>query len=162
MPMPASNDPVDPDAIGGSERDLRRASLAIRWFAVAALAVALSLFYILSASAGELFGRVVSVHDGDTLTLLVDRRQVKVRLVDIDAPELKQAFGTRSRQSLAELCAAKDARIEWQAKDRYGRTLGCVTYSVLSFTLAACFVCHCMFDELSAPPRLSGFTWSIT
>lgn len=29
-------------------------------------------------------------------------------------------------------------------------------YSVLSFSLAACVVCHCMFDGLSAPPRLSG------
>jgi hypothetical protein len=41
-------------------------------------------------------GTVVAIHDGDTLTVLVDRKQVKVRIADIDAPEAKQPFGTRS------------------------------------------------------------------
>jgi endonuclease YncB( thermonuclease family) len=76
------------------------------------------------AAAGAIVGKVVSVQDGDTLTVLVDRRQVRVRLTDIDAPERKQAFGTRSRQSLSEICAGKDAQIADQGKDRYGRTLG--------------------------------------
>ena len=47
--------------------------------------------------------------------------------LDIDAPERKQPFGTRSRQSLAELCHRKDATISDRGKDRYGRTLGAVT-----------------------------------
>jgi endonuclease YncB( thermonuclease family) len=76
------------------------------------------------AGAGEFVGKVVKVQDGDTLTVLLDRKQVKVRLVDIDAPESKQPFGTRSKQSLAEQCAGKDARIAEHGKDRYGRTLG--------------------------------------
>ncbi len=33
--------------------------------------------------------RVVSVHNGHNLTILVDRKQVKVRLAEIVAPELK-------------------------------------------------------------------------
>ena len=70
---------------------------------------------------------MVSIQDGDTLTVLVSRKQIKVRLTEIDAPERKQPFGTRSRQSLAEMCAGKDARIAEQGKDRYGRTLGRVT-----------------------------------
>jgi endonuclease YncB( thermonuclease family) len=41
----------------------------------------------------------------------------------IDAPELGQTFGKRSRQSLAGICAAKMASVEWFGKDRYGRTL---------------------------------------
>ena len=36
---------------------------------------------------------------------------------------LKQPFGKRSRQSLADLCAAKPARVEWTEKDRNGRLL---------------------------------------
>ena len=45
-------------------------------------------------------GKVVGVHDGDTITLLTaEKEQVKVRLEGIDAPELKQAFGNASKQS---------------------------------------------------------------
>lgn len=74
--------------------------------------------------AGEFVGRVVSIQDGDTLTVLVSRQRIRVRLRDIDAPERKQAFGTRSRQSLADLCHGTDARVESAGEDRYGRTLG--------------------------------------
>ena len=72
-------------------------------------------------------GRVVSIADGDTLTLLVERRQIKVRLADIDAPERRQAYGTRSRQSLAQLCHGKPAELNARERDRYGRTVGRVT-----------------------------------
>lgn len=44
-------------------------------------------------------GRVVKVADGDTLTVLVKKRQVRVRLDGIDAPESGQAFSKRSQQS---------------------------------------------------------------
>ena len=71
-------------------------------------------------------GRVVGISDGDTLTVLVERRQVKVRLADIDAPELKQAFGTRSRQSLAALCFNREVRLETAGTDRNGRTIATV------------------------------------
>jgi len=60
-------------------------------------------------------GLVVSVHDGDTLTVLVGKQQVKVRLAEIDAPELRQPFGNRSRQSLAELCFKEPAKVEQTA-----------------------------------------------
>jgi endonuclease YncB( thermonuclease family) len=69
-------------------------------------------------------GLVVSVHDGDTLTVLVERQQIKVRLAEIDAPELRQPFGNRSKQSLAELCFQVTAKVEQIARDRYGRSVG--------------------------------------
>lgn len=72
-------------------------------------------------------GQVVHVQDGDTLTVLVKRTQIRVRLASIDAPESKQAFGTRSRQSLAALCARKPAEVVDHGKDRYGRTIGRVS-----------------------------------
>jgi micrococcal nuclease len=78
------------------------------------------------AALGDFTGRVVKVSDGDTLTVLVKKRQIRVRLDGIDAPERGQAFGVRSRQSLAQLCAAKTAQVEDRGKDRYGRTLGVV------------------------------------
>lgn len=65
--------------------------------------------------------QVIGIADGDTLTVLEDRKQVKIRLANIDAPERQQAFGTRSRESLSDLCFGKDAMYEMQDKDRYGR-----------------------------------------
>ena len=79
-----------------------------------------------SSASGIQHGRVVSVADGDTLTLLVGKQQIKVRLADIDAPERRQAYGTRSRQSLAQLCHGKAAVLETRNHDRYGRTIGTV------------------------------------
>jgi len=120
-----SNDSVNPETIGASERNLRRASLAVRWLAVATVALALALFYVISASAGELVGRVVKIADGDTLTILdAGKHQQRIRLADIDAPERHQAFGSRSRQFLADLCFRKTATMEDLGLDRYGCTIG--------------------------------------
>jgi len=45
----SSNDPVNPDVIGASERDLRRASLAVWLIAIAAIVAAVAWFYALFA-----------------------------------------------------------------------------------------------------------------
>ncbi len=71
-----------------------------------------------------LYGRVVGVTDGDTLTLLVDREQVRVRLAQIDAPESNQPYGKRSKAALSALAFGKQARVEVVDIDRYGRTVG--------------------------------------
>ncbi len=56
--------------------------------------------------------------------MLVSKQQVKVQLAEIDAPELRQPFGNRSKQSLADLCFQERAKVELVAKDRYGRSVG--------------------------------------
>jgi endonuclease YncB( thermonuclease family) len=84
--------------------------------------VVAGLMLALNAHA-DFTGRVVSVADGDTITVLRDRTQVKVRLLEIDAPEKAQAFGTKSKESLAEMCFGKTAELTDKGKDRYGRTL---------------------------------------
>ena len=113
------------------------------------------------ASARELAGRVVSVQDGDTLTVLVSQKQIKVRLTEIDAPERKQPFGTRSRQSLADLCAGKDARVAEQGKDRYGRTLGASTAPGWTLTRSRCGAAWpgCMSDTLPKTRRCTRCNW---
>ena len=50
-----------------------------------------------------------------------------MRLTDIDAPELRQPFGTRSKQSLSELCFGKMAALDVRGQDRYKRTIAQVT-----------------------------------
>jgi hypothetical protein len=70
-----------------------------------------------------LTGKVVSIADGDTLTLLVDKTQVKVRLDGIDTPERAQPFGRKARQALAKIVFGKVVQVDDLGKDRYGRTL---------------------------------------
>ena len=93
------------------------------------LAALVFLLCILSpAHAETLVGRVVGVHDGDTLTLLNDqKRQTKVRLAEIDTPESKQPYGSRSKQALSDLVFGKAVQVEVRNIDRYGRTVGRVS-----------------------------------
>ena len=78
-----------------------------------------------TASAAELFGTVVAVADGDTVTLLdASNLQHKVRLSGIDAPERRQAYGERARQNLAANVHHKTVLVVWKKEDRYGRIVG--------------------------------------
>lgn len=87
--------------------------------------IVLALAFILSAPAFA--HKVIGISDGDTLTLLVDQKPLKIRLANIDAPEKKQPFGQRSKESLSDLCWGRDATYETQDIDRYGRTVAVVT-----------------------------------
>jgi endonuclease YncB( thermonuclease family) len=85
---------------------------------------------LLSASAQPqaITGKVVGVSDGDTITVLDDqKRQHKIRLDGIDAPESNQDFGNRSKQSLSDLVFGKTVTVTSAKKDRYGRVLGKVS-----------------------------------
>ncbi len=77
-----------------------------------------------AASADTLSGKVIKVADGDSITVLENNTQYKIRLQGIDAPERKQAFGNASRKHLASLVAGKEVKIEYQNYDRYGRVVG--------------------------------------
>ena len=71
-----------------------------------------------------LAGKVVSIADGDTLTLLVGTTQHRIRLNGIDAPESTQAFGTKSKQAIADKVFGKDVTVKWATRDKYKRILG--------------------------------------
>lgn len=68
-------------------------------------------------------GRVVSVHDGDTVTVRTTVETFKIRLNGIDAPELKQPHGQASKQALSEMVFGKTVTVTPINKDRYGRTV---------------------------------------
>jgi len=85
------------------------------------------LFLVISSAsqASDLTGKVVGITDGDTFTLLTaDKKQVKIRLAEIDAPESGQPYGNKSKQALSGLIFGKDVRVVVQTTDRYGRTVG--------------------------------------
>ncbi len=94
------------------------------------LRVLLGLQFVLWACLGfaaEIEGIVTDVHDGDTITLVNWQHTYRIRLTDIDAPELAQPRGKDSRASLFHLCALKRATAETAGEDRFGRTLARVT-----------------------------------
>jgi micrococcal nuclease len=69
-------------------------------------------------------GRVVALSDGDTITVLVGTGQVKIRLDGIDAPEAKQAYGTKAKEHLAAMVFPRTVEVLDKGQDRYGRTIG--------------------------------------
>jgi endonuclease YncB( thermonuclease family) len=62
------------------------------------------------------------------LRVLYRDGELKVRLECIDAPELKQPYGTRSKQTLSNLVFGRTVRVDDHGRDRYGRLLGRVRY----------------------------------
>ena len=71
-------------------------------------------------------GKVVSVTDGDTIKVLKDGKQVKIRLASIDCPEKGQPYGQAARKFTANLVAGKVVKIWPTDTDRYGRTIAFV------------------------------------
>lgn len=99
--------------------------MAVVGSGVRAFCLAILLAFAAAAHA-DFSGEVVAILDGDTIDVLVSRQPVRVRLAQIDAPEKRQAFGTRSRQVLAGLVFRKTVRVAEDGRDRYGRAIGTV------------------------------------
>lgn len=104
---------------------------------VAALAVGFLLAAVAGLEADDLRGRVVSVADGDTITVLdAGRMEHRIRLNGIDAPESRQPFSQVSRRQLSELVAGRDVLVVWDKRDRYGRLIGTVLVDGTNANLA--------------------------
>jgi len=74
-----------------------------------------------------LAGRVVSVADGDTITILTSTNlQVIIRLYGIDTPEEGQAFGSMAKKFTSSLVFGKQVKVTPYDIDKYGRTVGVV------------------------------------
>lgn len=65
----------------------------------------------------SLSGEVIGVTDGDTITVLVNKQSIKVRLEGVDAPEFRQSFGAKSKQALSEMVFGKTVTINKTGED---------------------------------------------
>ena len=66
----------------------------------------------------------IKVIDGDTIHAQQNGDKIKIRLVEIDAPEMDQPFGAQSKNFLNRLLYKKNVTLISQGEDRYGRILG--------------------------------------
>ena len=81
--------------------------------------------------AAEIQGKVIRVLDGDTIEIktlpakiVVYEVPIRVRLINIDAPEKKQPFGRWSTNQLKTLLAGQSVTVSYTQTDRYGRIIG--------------------------------------
>jgi micrococcal nuclease len=85
----------------------------------------LSALVAVGWSGSAFAAQVVSIGDGDTLTVMDGGRRVTVRLACIDAPETAQKpWGREARTSLQALApVGSEVSLRGSTKDRYGRTV---------------------------------------
>ena len=86
---------------------------------------ALFALTLAAACAGQdsFSAKVVAIHDGDTISVLRGREQVRLRLAGIDCPELHQDFGQRARQLTGRLAFGRVVTVTAVDRDRYGRVV---------------------------------------
>nr|QBQ67732.1 putative nuclease [Klebsiella pneumoniae] len=96
--------------------------------------------------AAQIQGKVIRVLDGDTIEvktlpakIVVYEVPIRVRLINIDAPEKKQPFGRWSTNQLKALLAGQSVTVSYTQTDRYGRVLGrVVTANGTELTASKC------------------------
>lgn len=70
---------------------------------------------------------VVNIHDGDTITVKnKSNKKIKIRMYGIDAPELSQSYGKKSKQQLEKLLKNKNITYKTANVDNYGRTVATI------------------------------------
>ena len=123
--------------------------------------IILLFFCILSLSGNNnsvetvVSGKVIKVADGDTITILnSEKKQIKIRLYGIDAPEKAQDFGKISKNYMSELVAGKTIDVTVINIDRYGRSVGRikiddkeVAEEMLKEGLAWVYTAYCKIPE---------------
>jgi micrococcal nuclease len=80
-------------------------------------------------------GRVITVHDGDTISVLREGRCVRLRLHGIDCPELGQAFGRGAKQMTSSLVFKRDVHVVPVEIDQYGRLVARVVVGSTNLNL---------------------------
>ncbi len=75
--------------------------------------------------AKSLSGKVIAISSGDSITILSDEEIIyKIRLANIDAPELKQPFGRQALNFTHDLAMDLRVRVNYQKKDYHNRVIG--------------------------------------
>ena len=86
--------------------------------------------------AKELLAEIIVI-DGDTVRGKYANELIKIRLAEIDAPELRQAFGLDSKNCLISLIQESNNEVffKFKEKDRYDRHVGWIYSKNLDINL---------------------------
>jgi endonuclease YncB( thermonuclease family) len=85
-------------------------------------------------------GKVLRVVDGDTVDVQISqRKQIRVRLVEIDAPEHDQPYGAQAKAMLSDLVLDKTVSVVVTdpKPDKYKRVLGRIFVTDVNKSLVA-------------------------
>ena len=91
--------------------------------------LAITLASLLTQAPDSITGNVVTVHQGDTFTIQSsepNKKLYKIRLSNIDTPELKQPFGLQAKNFTTNLIFGKSIQVQYNMTDFYGRLIGSV------------------------------------
>ena len=79
----------------------------------------------------------IAITDGDSLKGIYKNELIKIRLAEIDAPELKQSFGLDSKNCLINLVQESNNKVffKFKEKDRYDRHVGWIYSEDLDINL---------------------------
>jgi endonuclease YncB( thermonuclease family) len=102
--------------------DKEHADLGRYFQMLPARAVLFLLCLAVDAHAEQFTARIIAVLDGDTVMAVRDRTPpIKIRLAEIDAPEIAQSGGMKAKMALSEMVLHKSVTINGEAFDKYGR-----------------------------------------
>jgi len=121
---------------------------------IASLAIATFLVAVAGTIDKRYEATVLSNHDGDTITVIVDlgletSRKEVVRLAGIDAPEMGTPKGADSRDRLRALVVGRTVVLEDKGREKYGRMMAVVWVGVTN-------VNQLLVDEGLAKPYAGG------
>jgi len=101
--------------------------------------------------------KVISISDGDTFTILEGKKNIRIRLDAIDAPEKGMPYAKASKKFLSGLCFGQMVRVKAVTTDRYGRTVARVVLpdgrDVSTEMIRAGYAWH--YKKYSSDPILS-------
>ncbi len=72
--------------------------------------------------------KLLRVVDGDTYQVLLNGKKQMIRVLNVDAPELNQAFGLKTKDSLTNLIQNETITLEVIKTDMYGLLIAKVSF----------------------------------
>lgn len=67
--------------------------------------------------------KVTKIIDGDTIAVLYQNKEQRVRIYGIDAPERGQPYSNKAKKYLISKIANKSVEVVYKDNDRYGRII---------------------------------------